>query len=66
MDLVVNHTSDEHAWFIEAKKVKIINTEIIMFGAMEWLERFPMACVQHLAALHGNLMQNLDSTFAFV
>ena len=22
MDLVVNHTSDEHAWFIESKKVK--------------------------------------------
>ena len=22
MDLVVNHTSDEHKWFIEAKKSK--------------------------------------------
>lgn len=22
MDLVVNHTSDEHAWFVESKKIK--------------------------------------------
>ena len=33
MDLVVNHTSDEHKWFIEAKdKIKIANTVIIIFG----------------------------------
>ena len=34
MDLVVNHTSDEHKWFIEAKK-KIINLEIIIYGEIQ-------------------------------
>ena len=33
MDLVVNHTSDEHEWFIESRKSKIIHTEIFIFGA---------------------------------
>lgn len=32
MDLVVNHTSDEHRWFIEAKKVRRTPTATIMYG----------------------------------
>ena len=32
MDLVVNHTSDQHKWFLESRKSKIINTEIIISG----------------------------------
>lgn len=32
MDLVVNHTSDEHAWFVEAKKAKTIRTATITSG----------------------------------
>lgn len=32
MDLVVNHTSDEHKWFIEGKQIKIANIVIIIFG----------------------------------
>lgn len=35
MDLVVNHTSDEHKWFIEAKKEKTIHTVIIIFGVTQ-------------------------------
>lgn len=32
MDLVVNHTSDEHPWFVKAENPKIIHTGIIIFG----------------------------------
>lgn len=35
MDLVVNHTSDEHKWFIEAKNLKIMNIEIIIYGEIK-------------------------------
>lgn len=42
MDLVVNHTSDEHPWFIEAKKVKTILIETIIFGEIQWPEKFLM------------------------
>lgn len=34
MDLVVNHTSDEHKWFVEAKKAKTMNTETTISGVM--------------------------------
>ena len=34
MDLVVNHTSDQHEWFIEARKIKIILTETITSGVI--------------------------------
>ena len=32
MDLVLNHSSDEHRWFTEAKKSRIILTTITMCG----------------------------------
>lgn len=32
MDLVVNHTSDEHPWFVEAKKAKTTLTAITISG----------------------------------
>ena len=32
MDLVVNHTSNEHVWFKEALSNLIVNTVIITFG----------------------------------
>lgn len=35
MDLVLNHSSDEHFWFQEAKRAKKTHTMIIMYGAME-------------------------------
>ncbi len=37
MDLVVNHTSDEHRWFVEAKQSKTSLTMIIIFGGMHQL-----------------------------
>lgn len=42
MDLVVNHTSDEHAWFIEAKKEKIIHIEIFTFGVIQLTVKLQM------------------------
>ena len=38
MDLVVNHTSDQHLWFKESKKSKIIREEIFIFGGINRLE----------------------------
>lgn len=42
MDLVLNHTSDEHPWFVEAKKGKIIRIMIIMCGETEKKANIPM------------------------
>ena len=39
MDLVVNHTSDEHPWFIEARKIKKILIRTIIFGVIRSMER---------------------------
>lgn len=35
MDLVLNHSSDEHCWFIEAKRAKTIHTMITISGGTE-------------------------------
>ena len=34
MDLVVNHTSDEHAWFVEACEILIALSETTISGGM--------------------------------
>ena len=39
VDLVINHTSDEHPWFIESRSSKIIQNEIGIFGGWEEWER---------------------------
>lgn len=62
MDLVVNHTSDEHAWFVEAKKARTIHTVIIMYGETQSMVGFPMTCTQHLVEVHGHWMNNQDNT----
>lgn len=57
MDLVVNHTSDEHNWFIESRKSKDnpyrdyyiwkdpVNGKNLITGA------------EHSAVLHGNMIR---------
>ncbi len=53
MDLVVNHTSDEHAWFIEARETELVPREIIIFGVIS-----PMIWYQPFQVLLGNMMRN--------
>ena len=38
MDLVVNHTSDEHPWFLEARRRRTAHTGIIISGVMERMD----------------------------
>jgi len=43
MDLVVNHSSDEHQWFIEAKNQETTNTETIITGGLQRREHLQNA-----------------------
>lgn len=58
MDLVLNHSSDEHPWFCEAKRAGKILIMITMYGVMAKKERLQMICGHLLAALHGNGFRN--------
>lgn len=57
IDLVLNHSSDEHPWFLEAKKAEKIHIMIIMSGGMGQRRHHPMICEQALAVLPGNGFQ---------
>ena len=58
MDLVVNHTSDEHQWFIESRLRKIIRSEIGIFGVMvKKMVNDQITGNQFLKGLHGNMMK---------
>ena len=66
MDLVVNHTSDEHAWFVESRKYrdgsqKIILTGITTYGEMEKMGKNLTTGVPASGVLHGNMMKEADS-----
>lgn len=50
MDLVVNHSSDEHAWFIESRKVRIIPIGTIIFGETARTGKNPT--IGHLSLRH--------------
>lgn len=45
MDLVVNHTSDQHLWFKESKNLKIIREEIFIFGGINRLENLKIGLI---------------------
>lgn len=61
MDLVVNHTSDEHKWFIEAKENK--NSKYHDYYIWRKGEKIIHQMIYYLvlAAQHGNMMKFLKS-----
>ena len=62
MDLVVNHTSDEHPWFIEARKNKILIGTII-FGVIRSMEKTLIDCAQYSVVLLGSWMKKRGNIF---
>ena len=56
MDLVVNHTSDEHNWFIESRKSKDNPYRDIISGKILSMEKNQTTGVGYLAVPHGNMM----------
>lgn len=62
LDLVLNHSSDEHFWFQEAKKAGRIPTTITMSGATAGRVSCRMVCVQHLVVLRGSGFPKCSST----
>ena len=58
MDLVVNHTSDEHAWFVEACE----NPDSPERDYYIW-RTSPMIWSPSLVDLHGNTMKKSDQYY---
>ena len=59
MDMVLNHTSDEHLWFQESKNQKIIHTEITISGVLGKTEKNPITgeiIFMRVKDLHGNMI----------
>ena len=58
MDLVVNHTSDEHAWFVEAHENPDSKYRDFTFGVINL-----MSSILFLVALLGNMMAKLGQYY---
>lgn len=57
MDLVVNHSSDEHRWFVESRKVRITRTAIIISGVRQRTEKNRITGVPVLVDPHGSTIR---------
>lgn len=66
MDLVVNHTSDEHAWFIESKSQKKIHIETFIYGERERTEKNRTTGGRVSEALHGSTTEKQICTIFIV
>ena len=65
LDLVVNHTSDEHPWFIESKSSKTNAKEIGIFGQI--LNRMDLNLITGKVSLMvqlGSLTNRLSNTIS--
>lgn len=58
MDLVVNHTSDEHKWFVESPQIeRPIHTAIIISGVMQKREKSQTTGEAASPVPHGNTIR---------
>ena len=60
MDLVVNHSSDEHRWFLEVKNRKIIHTAIIISGKIRKTAKSLITGEHASEVLSGNLTKKQE------
>lgn len=58
MDLVVNHTSDQHPWFKAAAKSRAIRTATGTFGATRWPAMNPTTYSRLFPARRGPMTSN--------
>ena len=61
VDLVLNHSSDQHPWFLEAKRARIILTTTIMSGVTAHRMKSPMICALSLAVQPGHMLRSWGS-----
>jgi glycosidase len=62
LDLVVNHSSDEHVWFVESRNQKTIPTAIITFGDQQKRAKNPITGSHTFPVLPGRKTRQRANT----